>query len=61
MTFLYRFCYIARYPSNFAQTEFSEVRRMVALGSHRAKPGLAIWAHQVRQISGQALEACRRG
>jgi hypothetical protein len=49
------------FDANFAFTEFSEVRLMVALGSHRAKPGLAIWAHQVRQISGQALEACRRG
>jgi hypothetical protein len=34
---------------------------MGALASHRAKPDLAIWAHQVRQLSGQALEAYRRG
>ena len=29
--------------------------------SQRAKPDLAIWAHQVRQISSQTLEAYRRG
>jgi hypothetical protein len=33
----------------------------VSLSSHRAKPDLAIWAHQARKISDQALEACRRG
>src|SRR5829696_7608177 len=31
------------------------------VSSQRAKPDLAIWAHQARQISGQALEAFRRG
>src|SRR5829696_5347702 len=46
---------------DFRFTGFSEVRLMGALGSHRAKPDLAIWAHQARQISSQALEAYRRG
>ena len=31
------------------------------VSSQRAKPDLAIWAHQARQTSGQALEAFRRG
>jgi len=34
---------------------------MGALGSHWAKPDLAIWAHQAEQMSDQALEAYRRG
>jgi hypothetical protein len=36
-------------------------RLRTSLSSQRAKPDLAIWAHQARQISGQALEAYRRG
>jgi len=32
-------------------------RLRTSLSSQRAKPDLAIWAHQARQISGQALEA----
>src|SRR5215211_2380537 len=46
---------------NFAQTAFSEVGLMGALGSHCAKPDLAIWAHQAGQISGQAPVSYRRG
>ena len=47
--------------AKFVGTKFSEVGLMGAPGRHRAMPDLAIWAHQARQISGQALEACRRG
>jgi len=46
---------------DFRFTEFSEVALMGALGSHCAKPDPAIWAHQARQISGQAPGAYLRG
>src|SRR5215213_11315153 len=43
-----------------AQQSPTEKMTRVSLSSHRLKPDLAIWAHQARKISGQALESCRR-
>src|SRR5215217_1983501 len=34
-------------------------QQVCLVSGQRARPGLAIWAHQARQRSGQALEVCR--
>src|SRR5215211_5633118 len=53
--------FVGRAPLEAKQSPTEKKMIRVSPPSKRAKPDLAIWAHQARQTSGQALEAFRRG